>query len=73
MSSVSLSIVKGQDLSPDEITQGTDAPATGDLEVTINLIPANSVAPFTKEEVAIALMKIAELVLDGRYTALKSV
>lgn len=73
MASVSLSVVRGGDYTPDGITQGTDAPNTGDLEVSINLVPANSATKWTKQEVINALTRIIELVEDGRYTALLSV
>ena len=68
MASVSLSVTHGQDLMPDSITVGTDAPGTGDLEVSLDLTKG-----FNKGQVVLALTRIIELIEDQRFTSYNTI
>lgn len=68
MASVSFGLNRGADSQPDQITVGTLAVSTNDVEVRVD-----NTKGLTRQEIAEILMRITNEVLDGRQAVLANV
>lgn len=69
MTSLSYSLSRGADQSPDEITVGTSAPGTGDFELRVNLTTHTP----TREDIILACEAFIRRLADGRNTDVPNV
>lgn len=69
MTSLSYSLSRGADQSPDKITVGTSAPGTGDVELRVDLTTHTP----TREDVILILQAFQRRLEDGRNTDVPNV
>lgn len=69
MSSVSYSLNRGADQSPDKIAVGTNAPGAGDVELRVDVTTHTP----TREDVILILQAFIRRLEDGRNTDIPNV